>query len=100
MLSMIDIQKTVEPILKGTDVIRLVLFGSRAKETATAVSDIDLYMYSNGAITGLAFYDLKSKIEAAFPVNVHLLPDLDVIPNSTVANQINETGVVIYERKE
>jgi len=100
LLSVADIKTTVEPILRGTKVIRLVLFGSYAKQTATEDSDIDLFMFSNGEITGFAFYDIKAKIEEAFTVNTHLLPDLDVIPHSPVAKQISEFGVVVYEREE
>ena len=98
MLSVTDIQTTVEPILRDTNVIRLILFGSYAKETATDNSDIDLFLDSNGEITGLAFYEIKAKIEDALPAKIHLLPDLDVIPESAVANQISKSGVVVYER--
>jgi len=55
-------------------------------------------MISSGAITGLAFFDLKSKIEDALNMNIDLLPDLDIISDSPVAKQINDSGVVIYER--
>ena len=99
MLTLADIKATVEPILKGTEVQKLVLFGSYAKGTASEDSDIDLFMSSNGAITGFAFFDLKSKIEDAFDKEIDLLPDLDIIPNSPVERQINESGVVIYERQ-
>ena len=98
ILNIADIKATVEPIVKNTEVQKVVLFGSYAKGIASEESDIDLYMFSNGAITGLAFYDLKSKIEDAFNKEIDLLPDLDIIPNSQVERQINETGVVIYER--
>ena len=97
MLSIADIRATIEPIVKDTKVQKLVLFGSYAEGTASEESDIDLYMFSNGAITGLAFYDLKSKIEEAFGMEIDLLPDLDIIPNSPVERQINESGAVIYE---
>ena len=99
MLNLSDIKAAVEPLLKNTEVQKLVLFGSYAKGIASEDSDIDLYMYSNGAITGLAFYDLKSKFEDAFGREIDLLPDLDIVPNSPVERQINESGVVIYERK-
>ena len=99
MLSVAEIKTVVEPIVKGTKVEKIVLFGSYAKGSASDHSDIDLCMISNGVITGLAFYDLKSKFEDAFNVDVDLLPDLDIIPNSPVDKQINETGVVIYERQ-
>jgi len=100
MLSVADIKTVVEPIVKDTKVRKIVLFGSYAKGTASENSDIDLFMISAGEITGLAFYELKSRIEDAFPMGIDLLPDLDVIPDSPVARQINESGVVIYEREE
>ena len=99
MLSVTDIKTLVEPIVKHTKVEKIVLFGSYAKGLASKNSDIDLYMSSNGAITGLAFYDLKSKFEDAFDTDIDLLPDMDIIPNSPVERQINESGVVIYERQ-
>ena len=98
MLNISEIKSTVEPIVKNTKVKKMTLFGSYAKGTASEKSDIDLFMESGGEITGLAFYDLKTKIEDAFKINVDLLPDLDVIPNSPVERQINESGVIIYER--
>ena len=99
MLSVAEIKTAVEPIVKDTKVEKLVLFGSYANGTASENSDIDLYMNSNGAITGLAFYELKSQIEDAFDTDIDLLPDLDIIPNSPVERQIDEFGVVIYERQ-
>ena len=99
MLSVAHIKTVVEPIVRNTAVEKIILFGSYAKGTAREGSDIDLYMSSNGAITGLAFFDLKSKIEDAFDASIDLLPDLDVLPDSPVEKQINESGVVIYERQ-
>ena len=99
MLSVADIRTVVEPIVKNTKVQKIVLFGSYAKGAASEKSDIDLCVISNGAITGLAFFELKSKFEDAFSAGIDLLPDLDIIPNSPVEKQINETGVVIYERQ-
>ena len=99
MLSVAEIKTVVEPIVKNTKVEKMVLFGSYAKGLASENSDIDLFMISNGAITGLAFFDLKSKIEDAFNRDIDLLPDLDIVPGSPVAQHINESGVVIYERQ-
>ena len=98
MLSVADIRTVIEPIVKDTKVRKMVLFGSYAKGTASEKSDIDLFMDSNGEITGFAFFDLGARIEDAFNRRVDLIPDLDVIPNSPVEQQINQTGVVIYER--
>jgi predicted nucleotidyltransferase len=98
MLSVAEIKTAVEPIVRNTNVKKLVLFGSYANGTASEKSDIDMYMDSGGMITGLAFFDLKAKIESAFNAEIDLFPDLDIIPESPVANQINNSGVVIYEQ--
>ena len=98
MLSIAEIKAMVEPIVRDTKVEKIVLFGSYAKGNACERSDIDLFLSSNGTITGLAFFDLKSKIENAFKPNIELIPDLDVLPDSPVAKHIHESGVVIYER--
>ena len=100
MLNVQEIKAVIESVVKNTKVRRVVLFGSYARGTASEYSDIDLFMNSNGEITGLAFFELKAKIEDAFGMEVDLFPDLDVIPGSRVAHQINESGVVVYERKE
>jgi len=99
MLNASDIKTIVEPIVSNTKVEKIVLFGSYASGAASENSDIDLCMFSNGTLTGLAFYELKSKIEKAFDLNVDLLPDLDIIPNSPIEKQIKNHGVVIYERQ-
>ena len=98
MLTISDIKSTAESVAKGTDIVQLILFGSYAKGTATSNSDIDLFMMSNGKITGLAFFDIKSKLEDAFCTEIDLIPDLDVLPNSPIERQIQKTGVVIYEQ--
>jgi len=99
MLSIADIKTAVEPVVKNTKVEKIVLFGSYAKGTANERSDIDLYMDSNMAITGLAFFGLRGRIEDALGVEVDLIADLSVLPNSPIETQINESGVLIYERQ-
>ena len=98
MLNISDIKNKIRPICNGTKVVKMVLFGSYTKGTATPDSDIDLFMVSNGAITGLSFYDLKSKIEDAFNTEADMIPDLDIMLDSPVERQIKEFGVVIYEQ--
>ena len=99
LLSVSEIKTVVEPIVKNTGVEKIVLFGSYAKGIASESSDIDLCMYSNRTITGFAFYDLKSKFEDAFNVDIDLFPDVNIVPNSPIEQQISESGVVIYERQ-
>jgi len=99
MLSITDIKTAVESVVKNTKVEKIVLFGSYAKGTANERSDIDLYIDSNRAITGLAFFGLRGRIEDALGMEVDLIADLSVTPNSPIEKQINESGVVIYERQ-
>jgi predicted nucleotidyltransferase len=98
MLSISDIKRKLAIICNGTGVKKIVLFGSYAKGTATPGSDLDLYLVSDGTITGFAYYDLKAKIEDAFNTEVDLIADLDIIPGSPIEKHINEFGVVVYER--
>jgi predicted nucleotidyltransferase len=98
MLSISDIKNKLAQICNGTEVKKIVLFGSYAKGTATPDSDVDLYLVSNGAITGFDFFDLKAKIEDGFKIEIDLISDLDIIPNSLIEKQINEHGVVVYEQ--
>jgi predicted nucleotidyltransferase len=99
MLSISDIKNKLAQICNGTKVKKIVLFGSYAKGTSTPDSDIDLYLVSNGAITGFDFFDLKAKIEDEFKIEIDLIPDLDIVPNSPIEQHINEHGMVVYERQ-
>ena len=78
---------------------RLILFGSHAKGTAQERSDIDFFLDSDGRITGFDFFALKASLEDTFQREVDLLPDVDVIPNSRVANEIARDGVMVYVRQ-
>jgi predicted nucleotidyltransferase len=52
-------------------------FRSYAKGIATPTSDIDLYLMSNGAITGFDFSDLKAKTDKSIDLqsfSVSMLP--------------------------
>lgn len=78
---------------------RLVLFGSQAKGTARERSDIDFYLDSGGRITGFDYFALRSTLEDALQREVDLLPDVDVLPNSRIANEIARDGVTVYARE-
>jgi predicted nucleotidyltransferase len=75
---------------------RIILFGSYAKDQASDKSDIDLYLDSDGRITGFEFFDLKAAIEEAFNNEIDLLPDVDITVGSSIYNEINTYGVVVY----
>ena len=75
---------------------RIVLFGSYAKGQARVNSDIDLYLDSGRRITGFDFFDLKAAIEEALNTEIDLLPDLDVIAGSLIAQEIDRYGITVY----
>lgn len=97
-LSIGDIQQVLSGLTLDQRVNRLVLFGSHASGTAREQSDLDMYLDSGRQITGLDFFALKATLEDAFSRDIDLLPDLDVVPGSKVANEIKRHGVVVYAK--
>lgn len=94
-----DIQSALQRMPMDQRVRRLILFGSHAKGTARPHSDLDLYLDSNGLITGFDYFALKASLEDAFGRDIDLLPDVDVLPNSKVAQEIAKYGVMVYARQ-
>ena len=90
-----QIQDLLEPIFREYNIHKAVLFGSYAKGTAKNKSDIDLLVDSG--LKGLAFFGLLEDIVNALDKDVDLLDTSQVIPNSDFDNDINNTGVLIYE---
>ena len=90
-----QIQDLLVPIFREYNIHKAVLFGSYAKGTAKNKSDIDLLVDSG--LKGIAFFGLLEDIVNALDKNVDLLDTSQVIPNSDFYNEINNTGVLIYE---
>jgi predicted nucleotidyltransferase len=59
-------------------VAKLELFGSRARGTARADSDVDLLVTFDGRTPGLAFVAMAEELEALFGCRVDLLTRGDV----------------------
>ena len=78
---------------------RLVLFGSHARGTAQERSDLDLFLDSDGQITGFDYFALKATLEDAFQCEIDLLPDVDVLPDSKIVREIARDGVMVYARQ-
>ena len=92
-----EIKNMLNIIFKDTEVKKVTLFGSYAKNEATCNSDIDLVIDSNGKIKGFKLFSLISKIEDLFGKNVDAFEQSEITPNSLVDKEIKRTGVVIYE---
>ena len=83
-----EIKQMLKDVLSNTDIEKVILFGSYAKNIPTENSDIDLLIDSNGKLKGLKFFFFFYIIKEKFD------KDVDVIEKS----EINKTGVVVYEK--
>ena len=96
MLDIESIKDELSPVFKKYDINSAVLFGSYAKKNARDNSDVDILVDSG--LQGLAFFGLLEDVVNALGKPVDLIDVTQVDPNSTVMNEINQTGVMIYGR--
>ncbi|MCI8396964.1 MAG: nucleotidyltransferase domain-containing protein [Clostridia bacterium] len=93
-----DIKRMLQEILDETEVEKAILFGSYAKNTPTKFSDIDILIDSNGKIKGLKFFAIIDTIREKFDKDVDVIEKSEVNKNSKIEKEIEETGVVVYEK--
>ncbi|MDC7286789.1 nucleotidyltransferase domain-containing protein [Blautia schinkii] len=88
-MTIAEILEEIKTICRKYKVKRVILFGSRAKETATERSDIDL------AITGCSqFEELKEEIE-----EIPTLYSIDIVNLDTCRNQLLLEDIEKYGRE-
>ena len=68
-----EMKNSLNKLLYNTEVQRVTLFGSYAKECATKDSDIDLIIDSNGKLKGFKLFSLISKLEDLLKKDVDVL---------------------------
>jgi predicted nucleotidyltransferase len=90
-----DISGFLTPVFSAYKVKKAILFGSHAKGDPTPSSDIDILVDSN--LKGLDFVELIEDIRSALQKDIDLFDVRHIEPNSPLAAEILETGVVIYE---
>ena len=93
-----EIKQILKKILKNMPVYSVVLFGSYAKNLATANSDLDLVIDTKEQLMGFKLYSLITKIEEEFNKNVDAFEKSEIIENSKIDKEIKKTGVVVYEK--
>ena len=93
-----DIKEMLKEVLKDTEVEKAILFGSYAKNTPTKISDIDLLIDSKGKVKGLKFYAIIDRIQEKFNKKVDIIEKIEINRNSKIENEIQKTGVVVYEK--
>ena len=83
------------PVFRLYGVKSAVLFGSYGKGLANAESDVDLLVDSR--LKGLRFVGLMEDVRNAIDKDIDLFDINHVEENSKVQDEINKTGVLIYE---
>ena len=91
-------KKILKDILSNTDVEKVILFGSYAKNVPTKNSDIDFLIDSNGKLKGLKFFAVIDIIKENFDKDVDVIEKSEINRNSKIENEINKTGVIVYEK--
>ena len=94
-----EIRKILEEVLKDKPIYKAILFGSYAKNTPTEMSDIDILIDSDGKIKGLKFFAIIDLIRERFDKDVDVLEKSEIDKGSKIEKEIEETGVVVYERQ-
>ena len=94
LLTIYEIQNTVNDVLKNYDVRSCYLFGSYAKGKAKPISDVDLLIDSD--ITGLDYYGLIEELREKLHKKVDLLLLRSIQENAQMLCEILKDGIKIY----
>ena len=100
IISVEQIKEKTIPILRNYPVDKAILFGSYAKGEATNKSDIDLYIDTNGELRGLDFVGLLEILVDALGADIDLIDKSHIEPDSLIIQEIEDGGVVIYEKSK
>lgn len=96
LYSIDQLKSCLAPVFRRNGVRKAVLFGSYARASATARSDVDLWVDSG--LRGLSFFGLLEDVCQSLQCPVDLIDSADVVPGSPVDREIRATGVVLYEQ--
>ncbi len=91
-----EIRELLLPLLSEVPVSKAVLFGSYARNEATADSDIDLFVDTEGRLRGLAFLGFCEDVEEKVQKPVDIFEKAYLAPDSELYSRINAEGVTIY----
>ena len=95
MPSIESIRERLHPVFSRYHVKKAVLFGSYAKGTAGESSDIDIYVDSG--LKGLQFFGLLEDVTDCLKKPVDLIDASQVNTGSRVLEEIDRSGVLLYE---
>ncbi len=90
-----QLQQLLTPILAENGVKKAVLFGSYGKGAATEKSDVDLLVDSD--LRGLRFVELLEQVQRLLGKEVDLFDIRHIEAGSLIDQEIQATGVTVYE---
>ncbi len=93
-----EIKQVLQEVLKNEPVQQVILFGSYAKAKADKNSDIDLIIDTQQKLKGFALLKLICNIQDRLQKEVDGFEKSNVIENSKIYEEIQKTGVVVYEK--
>lgn len=93
-----ELKSILKEILENFAVKKAILFGSYAKNTQTAKSDIDLVIDSEGKLLNIYFYGLLEDLVQKLQKNVDLFEISEIQKDSRIYNDIKNEGVIVYEK--
>ena len=99
-ISVETIREKTAPIFENYPINKAILFGSYAKGNVTISSDIDLYIDTNGKLRGLDFVGLLEILVDALGADIDLIDKSHIEPDSLIIQEIEDGGVVIYEKSK
>ena len=98
ILTILQIQEKCKDIFEEFDVNYCYLFESYAREEATEISDIDLFI--SMPVNGLRFYELIEKLREKLKKKIDLLDESQIENNSKLALEILKDGIKIYDKSK
>jgi len=93
-----EIKSIITPLVSPYPISRVILFGSYARGDACECSDIDLIIDSEGRLSAFDYFGVIGMIVKKMPIRVDVFELDEVKRPSSIFDNINKEGVVIYER--
>jgi len=98
LYSIEEIRNKLRPIFESVPIYQAILFGSYAKGTAGAESDIDIVIDSRGELRESDYLSVLEEVSQAFQVPVDLIEASQIDEGGRTHDKVTKTGLVIYER--
>ena len=99
MLTVEEIARRLAPVFEASGVTKAVLFGSFAKGTATADSDVDIVVETEPHVRGWDFCGIIEDIRLRLDDRaVDLIPSHAIAHYGSDADEITKSGRAIYEK--